>query len=132
MPLTLQLNGPGGSIAPPPAGSPAGVGFQEWDGTNGTGNQVAPIGPMSYLSANPAIVSVDTNGNLTAVAAGQAEVTSTDTGNNQSASDLITVVDTAQSATLNAVANAATKQAATKTGTAAAAAKAASPAAPKK
>lgn len=124
MPLTLQLNGPGGSIAPPPAGSPAGVGFQEFDGANGTGNQVAPIGPMSYLSANPAIVSVDANGLLTAVAVGSAEVTATDTGNSLAASDTITVVDVAQSATLNAVANAATKQSATKAGAAAAAAKA--------
>lgn len=110
MPLTLQVNGPGGSIAPPPAGSPAGVGFEEWDGANGTGNQVAPIGPLSYESANPAIVTVDANGNLVAVAPGQSEVTATDTGNNLAASDLITVVDVAQSATLNAVANASSKR----------------------
>ena len=131
MPLTLQVNGPGGSIAPPPAGSSAGVGFQEWDGANGTGNQVAPIGPMRYSSANPAIVTVDANGNLVAVAPGQSEVTATDTGNTLTASDLITVVDVAQSATLNAVANAAAKQSATKAGAAAAAAAHAA-AAPKK
>lgn len=110
MPLTLQVNGPGGSVAPPAAGSPAGHGFQEWDGLNGTCNQVAPIGPMSYQSDNPAACSVDANGNLTAVSAGTANVTATDTGNNLSATDQITVVDKAQSATLNAVANAATRQ----------------------
>ena len=53
MPLTLQVNGPGGSIAPPPAGSPAGVGFEEWDGANGTGNQVAPIGPTLVRKRQP-------------------------------------------------------------------------------
>ena len=127
MPLTLQVNGPGGSIAPPPVGSAAGVGFQEWDGANGTGNQVAPIGPMQYTSAAPAIVAVDANGNLTAVAAGQAEVTALDTGNNLQASDLITVVDVAVSATLNAVANPPAAQVATKAGIAAAAAKVAAP-----
>jgi hypothetical protein len=113
MPLTLQLNGPGGSIAPPPAGSPAGVGFQEWDGLNGTGNQVAPIGPIEYSSADPAIVTVDSNGILKQVAVGQAEVTATDTANGMTASDLITVIDVAQSATLNAVPLASAKRIAT-------------------
>jgi len=124
MPVTLQVNGPGASAAPPPAGSPAGVGFEEFDGANGTGNQIAPIGPMTYLSSNPAVASVDGNGNVTAVAVGTAEITATDTGNNLSATDVATVVDVAVSATLNMVANATTKQVATKAAIAAAVARA--------
>lgn len=65
---------------------------------------------MSYQSDNASVCSVDTNGNLTAVSAGVANVTATDTGNNLSVTDQITVVDKAQSAALNAVANAGTRQ----------------------
>lgn len=98
MPATIQLNGSGFSAAPPA--------FLEFDGPNGTGNQVAPIGPLSYASDNSAVATVDPNtGAGTAVSVGSANITVTDTGNGLSASDVITVTDTAVSATLNLIAN---------------------------
>ena len=127
MPVTIQLGGPGASAAPAPAGSAPGIGFEEWDQPNGAGNELAPIGPMSYVSASPNIATVDGSGNIVAVAAGSSEITATDTGNGETASDVVTVVDVAQSATLNLVANAASKQVATKAQIAAAATKAAVP-----
>jgi Bacterial Ig-like domain (group 2) len=43
--------------------------FTEYDGPNGTGNVVAPSGPITYASDNTAVATVDSNGNVTAVAA---------------------------------------------------------------
>jgi hypothetical protein len=76
--------------------------LHEFDGLNGTGNELAPIGPVTYTSSDPTIATVDANtGLVTAVAPGAVTITGTDSGNNLSASD--TVSDTAvvaQSATL--------------------------------
>lgn len=76
--------------------------LHEFDGLNGTGNEVAPIGPVSYTSSDTTVATVDpSSGLVTAVAAGTATITGTDAGNGLTASD--TVSDTAvvaQSATL--------------------------------
>lgn len=95
MPLSVALNSPvpSATIAPPA--------FLEFDGPNGSGNQVAPVGPLSYSSASTNIASVDANGNVTQLAVGTAILTTTDTGNGLTASDTLTVIDTAVSATLN-------------------------------
>lgn len=76
--------------------------LHEFDGLNGTGNELAPIGPVSFTSSDPTIATVDaSSGLVTAVAAGAVTITGTDAGNGLSASD--TVSDSpvvAQSATL--------------------------------
>lgn len=55
------------------------------------GAEVAPIGPVSYASSDPAIATVDpASGLITAVAAGVATITGTDAGNGLSASDSVT------------------------------------------
>lgn len=76
--------------------------LHEFDGLNGTGNELAPVGPVSYTSSDPSIATVDSaTGLVTAVAAGTVTITGTDAGNGLSASD--SVSDTplvAQSATL--------------------------------
>jgi hypothetical protein len=75
------------------------VTFQEFDGPNGTGNKVPPIGPISFTSDTPATLTVDqASGKITPVAEGTATVTTTDMGNNLSDTNLVTVVAaTAQS-----------------------------------
>ena len=95
MPLTVALNSPtpSATIAPPA--------FLEFDGANGSGNQVAPVGPLTYSSASPSVATVDANGNVTQVAVGTAVLTTTDSGNGLSATDTLTVTDAAVSATLN-------------------------------
>ena len=95
MPLSVALNSPVPSctIAPPA--------FLEFDGANGSGNQVAPVGPLTYSSASPNVATVDANGNVTQVAAGTCVLTTSDSGNGLSASDTLTVIDAAVSATLN-------------------------------
>lgn len=63
------------------------------------GAEVAPIGPVSYASSDPAIATVDpASGLITAVAAGVATITGTDAGNSLSASD--SVSDTPIAATV--------------------------------
>jgi hypothetical protein len=72
------------------------VTFQEFDGPNGTGNKVPPIGPMSFVSDTPATLTVDPlSGKITPVADGTATVTTLDTGNQLSDTNLITVVSAA-------------------------------------
>ena len=95
--FTILLLGAGASLAPPA--------YQEWDGPNGTGNEVTPVGPLSYASSNSAIATVDSNGNVAAVAVGQCTMTVTDAGNGLTASQICNVVDTAVSATLQATVN---------------------------
>ena len=80
--------GVSGSVAPPPAGSPPGVGYQEWDAN---GNPVTPVGPMQYSSDAPQIASVDAQGNVKALAAGVANITATDLFKGLSASTKVTV-----------------------------------------
>lgn len=82
--------------------------LNEWDGLNGAGNKVPPIGPVVYQSDNAAIATVDpSTGVITGVAAGVCNITGVDQGNNLSASGVCTVqegVVKAQSATLDMVA----------------------------
>lgn len=92
MPLSVAIGGK--FTAAPPA-------FLEWDQPNGQGNQIAPVGPLTYASDNPAVGSVDANGNGLGVAVGTCNITTTDTGNGLSATDVLTVIDKAVSATLN-------------------------------
>lgn len=75
------------------------VTFQEFDGPNGTGNPLPPVGPMSYASDTPATLTVDpASGKISPVAVGTATITTTDTGNGLSDTNLVTVVaDTAES-----------------------------------
>lgn len=91
MPLTINVGGK--ATAAPPA-------FKEWDGPNGTGNQVPPVGPLNYTSDNTAVATIDTSGAIAGVAAGTANITVTDAGNNLSATDVLTVQAVAVSATL--------------------------------
>lgn len=83
--------------------------FKEFDGLNGTGNEVAPVGPLSYTSDAPSVATVDaTSGQGVVTGAGTAKITVTDGGNTLSASDVVTGVAVtpppAQSATLNLIA----------------------------
>ena len=94
MPLTVHLNdAPGQAV------------FTEFDGLNGTGNKVPPIGPVTFTSSSPATAIVDPNtGSLTYVAAGTTIITGTDAGNSLTASDTLTVTaNVAVSATLTLV-----------------------------
>jgi hypothetical protein len=94
MPLTVHVNDvPGMAI------------FVEFDGLNGTGNKVPPVGTVTFSSSNPATASVDPNtGSLAYVAAGTTTISATDAGNSLSASDTLTVIaSTAVSATLTLV-----------------------------
>lgn len=97
MPATIQVGGKGAVAV-----------FTEFDGPNGTGNPVAPVGVVSFTSDDPSIANVDASGVVTAVAPGSTNIKGTDPGNGLSASDVITVVPApvlAQSATLVLTAN---------------------------
>lgn len=76
--------------------------FTEFDGPNGSGNVVPPIGPVVFESDNTAVATVDVNGVVTGVSAGSCNISGLDQGNNLSAKDSLTVgaVSVAQSATL--------------------------------
>ncbi len=75
--------------------------WQEWSGPNGTGDKLAPAGSVTYMSSDPTIATVDLNtGIATGVAVGAVSIAGTDTANNLTASDTLTVIETAQSATL--------------------------------
>jgi uncharacterized protein YjdB len=64
--------------------------FKEFTGPNGTGSEIAPVGPVTFASSDPSIATVDpTTGLVTAVAAGTATITATDGGNGLSASDSV-------------------------------------------
>jgi len=76
--------------------------FQEWTAPNGGGTQVAPIGPVTFASDNPAVATVDSTGKCSAVAPGTTNISGTDAGNSLTASDVLTVIaDAAVSATLS-------------------------------
>ncbi|MGC2658836.1 MAG: hypothetical protein WA324_12835 [Bryobacteraceae bacterium] len=98
MPLTVQLNAPVPSCTIDTL--PGAVAFLEFDGPNGTGGQVAPIGPLTYATADATTATVDANGNVTQLKAGTVVLTTSDS-NGLTASDTLTIVDTAVSATLN-------------------------------
>lgn len=76
--------------------------LQEFSGTNGTGVVVPPTGNVTFSSDNPAIATVDpTSGQLAYIAAGTANITGTDDGNNLSDTAALTVSGAvAQSAVL--------------------------------
>jgi hypothetical protein len=91
MPATIHVNGQGAQAT-----------FLEFDGPNGTGNQVPAIGPVMFASDNQSVATVDSSGKVTAVSAGTANISGTDQGNSLTASDVLTVTAaTAQSATLS-------------------------------
>jgi hypothetical protein len=97
MPAQIQVGGKGAQAK-----------FQEWDGPNGTGGEVVPIGPVTFTSDDPSIATVDQSGVVTATAPGVTNIRGTDAGNGLSATDAITVVTAlpvAQSATLTLTAN---------------------------
>lgn len=58
MPAKIAVGGKGATFV-----------FTEFDGPNGSGNVVKPSGPIVYASDNPAVATVDSNGQVTAVAA---------------------------------------------------------------
>jgi len=89
MPLTINLSGNGAQAA-----------FKEFDGPNGTGNVVPPVGLVVFSSDNTAVATVDQTGKITPVAAGTANISAVDQGNTLTAKDILTVTDTAVSATL--------------------------------
>jgi Immunoglobulin domain/Bacterial Ig-like domain (group 2) len=78
----------------------------EFDGPNGTGNQVASVGPTSYTSSDPTVATVDPNtGNLTYLKQGQTTITGKNSGNGMTASGILTIISgVAQSAVLEFVA----------------------------
>lgn len=83
MPLTVKMgDNPGGAI------------FQEWDGPNGTGNKVPPVGPVTFSSDNPAVATVDpSTGAFAYISPGAANISGQDTGpGGLSASDVLTVM----------------------------------------
>lgn len=83
--------------------------FQEFDGPDGSGNVVAPVGAVTYSSSDDSIATVDpSSGLITAVAAGTVTISATDAGNGLSASAPLIdnpVAPVAQSATLTITAN---------------------------
>jgi len=91
-------------------GKTASSNFQEWSGPNGTGDKLPSAGPVTFTSSDSTVATVDPNSGLvTGVAAtggsAKATITGVDSANNLTASDTITVVETASSATLSLVAN---------------------------
>lgn len=83
MPATIAVGGKGATFK-----------FTEFDGPNGTGNDVPPSGPISYASDNMAVATVDSNGQVTAVGPGTANITGVDPAsvNKVAAGDVITVI----------------------------------------
>lgn len=83
--------------------------FTEFDGLDGTGSKVAPVGTVQFGTSDASVATVDSNGVVTAVAPGTATITGMDQGNSLQASDTVTVTaagaNPAQSATLVVTAN---------------------------
>jgi Bacterial Ig-like domain (group 2) len=94
-----------------PLGTPVVAVFAEWDGPNGTGNQVPDAGPINYTSDNTAVASVDADGNVTGLSAGSANISGVDSVNGLSAQDSVTFTSAppppAVSATLTLISGAA-------------------------
>ena len=83
MPLTVKMGDvPGGAV------------FQEFDGTNGTGNKIPPVGAVSFSSDNPSVATIDpSTGALAYISPGAANITGADSGpGGLSASDVLTVM----------------------------------------
>jgi len=80
--------------------------WQEFSGPNGTGDKLPPAGAVTFTSDNSNIATVDpSSGLVTAVAVGSANISGADAANSLTASDSVTVTETAQSATLTVVPN---------------------------
>ena len=81
--------------------------LHEFTGLNGTGSEIAPIGPVTFSSSDATIATVDAStGLVTAVGPGVATVTALDSGNGLSASDVVSDTPVvAQSATLTITVN---------------------------
>jgi hypothetical protein len=100
MPATIQVGGSGAKAI-----------YQEFDGPNGTGNPVKPVGTVAFASDNPSVATVDQQGNVTAVSPGTANISASDSGAPAvpAAHDAVTVVagntGTPVSATLTITAN---------------------------
>jgi hypothetical protein len=98
MPATIQVGGHGATFV-----------FTEFTGPNGTGSIINPVGVVAYTSSNTGVGTVDTSGNVSAVAPGTCNIVGTDPGNGLTASDVLTVTASsivAQSATGVLTANA--------------------------
>lgn len=89
MPLTLPVGGTATAV------------LTEFDAQ---GNVVPAVAPPSYASDNPAVATVSGN-QVTAVGIGTANISGTDSGDNQTASDVLTVTDVATSSKLTLTAN---------------------------
>jgi hypothetical protein len=97
---TLTLKGEHG-MATIEVGKTATSQFQEWTGPSGSGEVVPNAGTINYTSDNQAVATVDANGVATGVAPGTCNISGTDSVNNLTASDSLTVTaPAAQSATL--------------------------------
>jgi hypothetical protein len=80
--------------------------WQEWSGPNGTGDKLPPAGAISFTTSDGTIASVDPgSGLITGVAVGTATISGADAANGLTASDSLTVTETAVSATLTIVPN---------------------------
>lgn len=82
--------------------------FTEFDGPNGTGNEVPPVGQILYESGDPGIATVDASGLVTGVAVGTVIIHGTDQGNGLTAAEGQSIVaggGVAVSATLVVTAN---------------------------
>lgn len=102
---TLQIEG--NMDATILVGKTAQATFTEFDGPDGTGNKVPPVGTVTFTSHNPSVATVDQAGLCTGVSAGTALIDGTDSGNTLQASATLTVNDVplpAQSETLDLVA----------------------------
>ena len=98
MPLTLSV------------GSTATAVLTEFDAA---GNVVPPVSAPTYASDTPAVATVSGN-QVTAVGVGTANISGTDAGDGLTGSEVLTVTDTAVSATLVLTANPAAPKAAVK------------------
>lgn len=80
--------------------------WQEFSGPNGTGDKLPPAGAVTFSVDNAAVATVDpSSGAIMAVAIGTATISGTDAANSLTASDTVTVTETAQSATLTVTPN---------------------------
>src|SRR6266576_6189766 len=85
-------------------GSTATAVWQEFSGPNGTGDKLPPAGAVTFSTSDGNIATVDpSSGLVTAVAIGSATISGADAANSLTASDSVTVTETAQRATLTVV-----------------------------
>jgi len=104
--LTIKIKGEHHMPATILVGKTGTATWQEWSGPNGTGDKLPPAGPVTFASSDGSIATVDpSSGLVTAVAVGTATISGNDATNNLSASDTVTVTETAVSATLTVTAN---------------------------